>query len=74
MVKVYTDLSHELEYGDVKLRMSLIQTALPMMLVVIITVRGTQQETVIWKTQAFSEIFLKGSEIFIIFIDFILVC
>ena len=69
--KVYTNLLHELENVDVKLRMPLIHTTLPMMLVVIFTVRGTQEEAVIWESQTFSKGLLQRL-IICVFIDFVL--
>ena len=70
--KVYTNLLHELENVDVKLRMPLIHTTLPMMLVVIFTVRGTQKEAVIWESQTFSKGLLQRL-IICVSIDFVLV-
>ena len=53
--KVCTDLTHVHKNGDIKLWMPLILTTLSKMIIVIVTVRGTQKEQGFWYSQPFSE-------------------
>ena len=71
--KVCTDLSHVHKNGDIKFWMPLILTILSKMIIVIVTVRGTQKEYGFLYSQPFSENLLESFIIFVIFIDFILV-
>lgn len=67
-----TDLSHELQNGNVQRWMPMIQATFPMMLVVRITVCCTEKEAVLGNPKPFSELLLQSHVIRIISANFIL--